>query len=255
MLSFTTAHVAVIALRYKEPDRQRPSRVPWNIRFRGADLPLAAVLGAMGTFAAWVSVVVLHTEARTVGVGWMVVGMVGYFVYRRRIGMDPRVECRIERRAAPEGFEELAYRSALVPIFGTDVNARAMSAAARLAGEDATVDALYVIEVPPQLSLESGMDEEETRAREVLDIARLRARERRLKVRTSIIRTRSAGAALAAEARSRGSDVVYLDTIHAPPSEAVLGPTASYLLRARPCRVVIETDNRLRSSNNGGGPA
>src|SRR4051794_13289231 len=170
MLSFTTAHVAVIALRYNQPDRHRPYRMPWNVRFRGGLLPVSAVLGAIGTFAAWVSVVALHVEARTVGIAWMVVGMVGYFVYRRRQGLDPRVECRIDHGAAPEGFRELAYGSALVPIFGTDVSGEAMRAAAKLAGENATVDALYVIEVPPQLSLDAGMAEEERRAREALDV-------------------------------------------------------------------------------------
>ena len=35
MLSFTTAHVAVIALRIKDPDRERPYRMPWNVRIRG----------------------------------------------------------------------------------------------------------------------------------------------------------------------------------------------------------------------------
>ena len=35
MLSFTTAHAAVIALRFKDPDRDRPYRMPWNIRIRG----------------------------------------------------------------------------------------------------------------------------------------------------------------------------------------------------------------------------
>src|SRR4051794_1886080 len=166
MLSFTTAHVAVIALRYKQPKRHRPYRMPWNVRFRGGLLPVSAALGGIGTFAAWVSVVALHVEARTVGVAWMVVGMAGYFVYRRRLGLDPRESTRIDRRAAPAGFHELAYRSALVPIFGTDVNRDAMRAAAKLAGEGTTVDALYVIEVPPQLSLEAGMNHEERRARE-----------------------------------------------------------------------------------------
>jgi APA family basic amino acid/polyamine antiporter len=246
MLSFTTAHVAVVALRYKQPDRHRPYRAPWNVRFRGGDLPLAAVLGGIGTFAAWASVVALHVEARTVGVAWMAVGMVGYFVYRRHIGMDPRVECRIERRAAPAGFQELAYGSALVPIFGEDVSGRAMAAAAKLAGDNASVDALYVIEVPPQLSLDSGMEDEEALARSVLETARRRGRERKLKVRTGLIRTRSAGAALVEEARRRESEVIYLDTVHAPPSEQVLGPTASYLLRERPCRIVVESDNRLK---------
>ena len=36
MLSFTTAHVAVIALRFKQPDRERPYLIPGNIRIRGA---------------------------------------------------------------------------------------------------------------------------------------------------------------------------------------------------------------------------
>jgi APA family basic amino acid/polyamine antiporter len=251
MLSFTTAHLAVIALRYKEPDHHRPYRMPWNVRFRGGLLPLSAVLGGIGTFAAWLSVVALHVEARTVGVAWMVVGMAGYFVYRRRLGLDPRESTRIDRRAAPAGFQELAYGSALVPIFGTDVNGDAMRAAAKLAGESATVDALYVIQVPPQLSLEAGLDDEERRAREVLDAARLRARESRLRVRTSVIRTRNPGAAIVAEAKARGSDVIYLDTVHAPPSERALGPTALYLLRERPTRVVVETSGGRPRANAG----
>jgi basic amino acid/polyamine antiporter, APA family len=90
------------------------------------------------------------------------------------------------------------------------------------------------------------MEAEERKAREVLDSARLRARDSKLKVRTSLIRTRNPGAALVEEARRRGSEVVYLDTIHAPPSEQALGPTATYLLEKRPCRIVIETDNRVR---------
>src|SRR3954453_16516736 len=132
MLSFTTAHVAIIALRYKEPDRKRPYRSPWNIRFRGAVIPLGAVLGALGTFAAWVSVVVLHTEARTVGIGWMVVGMIGYFWYRRRQGLDPYKPYRVEHPARPADFHELAYRSALVPIFGDDLHAHGLPPAGEL---------------------------------------------------------------------------------------------------------------------------
>src|SRR5205823_13613838 len=42
MLSFTMAHVAVVGLRIKEPDRERPYRMPWNVRLRGRDIPLTA---------------------------------------------------------------------------------------------------------------------------------------------------------------------------------------------------------------------
>jgi basic amino acid/polyamine antiporter, APA family len=252
MLSFTTAHVAIVALRYKDPGRNRPYRVPWNVPFRGGVLPLGAVIGAVGTFTAWVSVVALHKEARTVGIGWMVVGMAAYFWYRRSQGLDLKTEYKMDRGKAPEGFHELAYHSALVPIFGDDVSAGALRRASKLVGEDASVDAIYVIEVPPQLSLDAGMQEEEERAVAILDAARIRARESKLKVRTGVIRTRNPGAALVDEARRRHSDVVYFDMAHAPTPERVFGPITSQLLRERPCRIVIET---TPPSSNGAAPA
>jgi APA family basic amino acid/polyamine antiporter len=241
MLSFTIAHVSVVALRYRQPDRERPYRAPWNVRFRGGDLPLSAVLGAVGTFAAWVSVVVLHGEARIVGVPWMVIGLVGYFVYRRRAGLHPLESARIVHPRRPEDFAELSYRSALVPIFGADVDGHALRAAAKLVGEDATVDALFVLRVPPQLSLGAGMAEEEAAGRAVLETARVRGRQSKLKVRTTLIRTRNPAAAIVEEAERRGSEVIFVSTLHAPASEHALGPTAAYLLERRPCRIVVET--------------
>jgi nucleotide-binding universal stress UspA family protein len=62
-----------------------------------------------------------------------------------------------------------------------------------------------------------------------------------LKVQTRLIRTRNPGAAIVEEAENRDAEIIYLGTNHAPPSERSLGPTASYLLAHRPCRVVIET--------------
>ena len=43
------------------------------------------------------------------------------------------------------------------------------------------------------------------------------------------------------EAVRTKAQVLYLATAHAPPSERALGPTATYLLAQRPCRIVIET--------------
>ena len=40
------------------------------------------------------------------------------------------------------------------------------------------------------------------------------------------------------------SDVIYWSTLHAPAGERRIGPTAVYLLSKRPCRVIIETENR-----------
>jgi APA family basic amino acid/polyamine antiporter len=241
MLSFTTAHASVIALRFKDPTRDRPYKMPGNIRVRGCDLPITAVVGGIGTFAAWVSVILLHVDARYVGIGWMIVGLVGYVVYRRRQGLDLVSDYRIERRERPAFFVELEYRSALVPIFGTDVDASALRAAAKLVGEGALVEAVYILRVPNQLSLDAGLEKEEALGLSVLESAKVTGRKAGLKVQTSLIRTRSPGAAIVEEAQRTGAEIIYLGTAHAPPSERALGPTATYLLAHRPCRVVIET--------------
>jgi APA family basic amino acid/polyamine antiporter len=241
MLSFTTAHAAVIALRVKEPDRERPYRMPWNVRIRGRVVPLTAVLGGLGTFVAWLSVLALHKEARTVGVGWMIVGIGGYLVYRRRAGLDPRAVYKIERPQRPAFFRELDYRSALVPIFGTDVDGRTLISAARLVGEDAAVEAMYILRVPAQLPLDAGLEAEESLGLSVLEVAKVRGRKAGLRVNTRLVRTRNPGATIVDEARRTKAEIIYLGTVHAPPSERALGPTASYLLSHRPCRIVIET--------------
>ena len=241
MLSFTTAHAAVIALRIRDPDRERPYRIGVNIRFRGAAIPVSAVIGGLGTFAAWVSVLALHVDARYVGTGWMVFGLIGYLIYRRSQGFDLTSHHKIERRERPAFFVELEYHSAIVPIFGTDVDASALRAAAKLVGEDATVEAIYILRVPNQLPLDAGLHEEEQLGLSVLESAKIAGRKAGLKVETRLIRTRSPGAAIVEEAHQRNAEIIYLATEHAPPSERALGPTASYLLAHRPCRVVIET--------------
>jgi APA family basic amino acid/polyamine antiporter len=246
MLSFTTAHVAIIALRVKDPGRERPYRTPGNVRIKGFEIPLTAVVGAIGTFGAWIAVVALHAEARVVGIPWMIVGMAAYLIYRRQQGLDPRKHYRIERPERPADFEALDYRTALVPIFGDDVSASALRGAAKLIGSEGVVYAIFVLPVPSQLSLEAGLEAEEGEGRSVLESARIQARRLGIKIRTGLIRTRNPGAAIVEEAERVGSDVIYWSTIHAPAGEKGIGPTATYLLSKRPCRIIIETEPRQR---------
>jgi APA family basic amino acid/polyamine antiporter len=234
LLSFTVAHIAVIALRVKLPDQERPYRMPWNVRIRGASIPLTAVIGGIGTATVWVVVVLTHSEARYVGIPWMVFGMVGYVVYRRSQGLDLRETARIERAERPADFQALGYRTALVPIFGGDVSASALTSAAKLIGEDGVVYAVFVLPVPSQLSLESGLEAEEAEGRAVLESARIKARRSNIKIRTGLIRTRNPGAALVEEA---------------------MRVDAAYLLSKRPCRVIIETENRPARPLEGSGKA
>ena len=244
MLSFTIAHLSIIALRRRRPDVERPYRAPWNVRWRGTEVPLTAVIGAVGTGAAFVSVIVLHPEARIIGTAWLAAGLAGYLLYRRRLGIDPREVQQVRRQERPLDFLEVSYKSALVPIFGTNVDADAMHRAAAVVDPDATVEALYVLKIPQAHGLpDLDFEAEEYEARCVLDIARLQARARGLKVRTKLIRTRNPGRAIVEEALERGSDLIYVSTEHAPSDERLLGPTTRYLLAKRPCRVIVEGGN------------
>jgi basic amino acid/polyamine antiporter, APA family len=245
MLSFTVAHAAIVALRVKDPDRERPYRAPWGLRVGRSVIPLTAVIGGIGTAAAWVAVTTLHGEARIVGIPWMILGMGGYYLYRRSQGLDPRKSYRLARPERPEDFQELDYRTALVPILGDDVSAQALHSAAKLIGSDGVVFAVFVLPVPRQLSLEAGLVEEEAHGRSVLESARIQARRAGIKIRTGLIRTRNPGSAIVEEAERIGCDVIYWSAIHAPAGEHGIGPTAAYLLTHRPCRVIIETDNRV----------
>jgi hypothetical protein len=146
----------------------------------------------------------------------------------------------------PPDFEELGYRTALVPIFGDDVSAVAISHAAKLIGRGGVVYAVFVLPVPSQLSLEAGLEEEEAQGRSVLESARIQARRVGVKIHTGLIRTRNPGAALVGEALRLHSDVIYWSTLHAPAGERRIGPTAVHLLGKRPCRVIIEAEGLTR---------
>jgi APA family basic amino acid/polyamine antiporter len=242
MLSFTAAHVSVIRLRIKEPDRPRPYRGPGTLRVAGRELPLFAVLGGIGTGLAFVTVTLLHLAVAVAGVLWLAFGMALYVVYRKRHGLDLRTTTRAPRHERPPDFEQLEYKIALVPIFGDDVSASALKGAAKLIGRQGVVYAIYVLPVPSQLSLEEGLEEEEAEGRSVLESARIQARRAGIKIHTGLIRTRNPGAALVEEAERVGSDVLYWSTLHAPSGEQRIGPTATYLLSKRPCRIIIETE-------------
>ncbi len=234
MLSFTIAHASVIRLRVKDPERTRPYRGPGTLRLRGREIPLFAVFGGLGTALAFVVVTILHLTVAAAGVFWLALGMLVYIVFRRRQGLDLRTTQRAPRPERPAEFAEFDYRTALVPIFGGDVSAEALGAASKLIGEDGVVYAVFVLPVPSQLSIDEGMEAEESEGRAALESARIQARRAGIKIHTGLIRARNPGAALVAQAEQVGADVIYWSTRHAPLGERGIGPTAVYLLDEAP---------------------
>jgi APA family basic amino acid/polyamine antiporter len=82
VLAYTTAHASIIALRVKEPNLHRPFKIPLNIRIRGRQIPVTAVIGGLATSITWFIVVYTHEIGRIVGFAWLALGLLIYIFYR-----------------------------------------------------------------------------------------------------------------------------------------------------------------------------
>jgi APA family basic amino acid/polyamine antiporter len=89
--SYSLVFVSLLVLRFTDRDTPRSFRVPWNvtIRSRGEayQIPIVGVLGLFGIVSVLVMVILTHPIGRVAGPTWIALGLVGYYVYRRRCGL------------------------------------------------------------------------------------------------------------------------------------------------------------------------
>jgi APA family basic amino acid/polyamine antiporter len=84
LLAFMFSHASIIGLRIKKPEMARPFKLGWNIKIKGRELPLSALIGFLATLLIWLLIMVTQTFSRWVGLGWMVIGLMIFFFYRWR---------------------------------------------------------------------------------------------------------------------------------------------------------------------------
>jgi APA family basic amino acid/polyamine antiporter len=242
MLSFTVAHAAVVALRYKRRDEELIFRARPNLRWRGVDWPLFAVFGGLGTGLSWLVVVVQDSLTRWAGLGWLVAGFVAYAVYRRRLGQPLTETLRAPIPIGPG--VALEYRNVLVPIVHRRESEEAVDLACRLATErGATIAAVTVLEVPLELPLDAPLpDELELRAHDLLDEARAIGDAYGVDVVGRLIRERRAGRAIVDEAERRNSEIIVMGAPRRDVrrrSGRIFGDTVDFVLKNAPCRVMV----------------
>ena len=245
MISFTVAHVSVVALRFKMPDAERPWRTPINIPFRGTSLPVLAVLGGLGTTTVWVVVVMTHATGRAVGLSWMAVGLALYVVYRKVKGYS--LTRTVERVYVPPSMQEdVDYDQILVPITGTWVSDEMMVLACQLATEKgSSIDGLYVIEVPLNLPLDAHLVNERAKAERVLKAAATIADQFKVKFTPHVVTARQAGRAIVDTAAERRSQVIVLGTTRKRRiGNLVFGRTTDFVLDHAPCEVLLNLTPR-----------
>jgi basic amino acid/polyamine antiporter, APA family len=244
MLSFTMAHVSVVALRIKEPDRERPYRAPWNVAIRGHSIPLVSVLGGLGTGIAFIVVCVLNLETLLAGTVWVGLGMATYVLYRRRLGLSAGETHRIVT-PKPVVEHEVEYESVLVAFEDNDYSAEAVSTAVRLAARRRRgIHVLVTITVPPNAPIDAVMPEQEAQAASVIDRARVFG-GRRVTGHWEKVRPGQAGRRVVEEANEIRARAVVMALPPRRTGASLFGRTLETVLTERPCRVIIDSSRAV----------
>jgi APA family basic amino acid/polyamine antiporter len=241
MLSFTIAHVSVVALRLKEPDRERPYRGPGAVHVRGRALPLFALAGGLGTGIAWVVVTVLNLKTLIAGVVWLAIGIATYIVYRRRQGLSLTTTTKV---VVPKAIveREVEYESVLVAFEDGQYSSAAVSTAVKLAARRRRgIHVLVTITMPHSVPIDASMPEAERRAQSTIDSARVLGR-RRVTGHWEKVRPGEAGRRIVDEARMIRARAVVMAVPRRPPGGTVLGRTIETVLQDRPCRIIVESE-------------
>jgi APA family basic amino acid/polyamine antiporter len=237
MLSFTIAHVAIFRLRRRHPDRERPWRPPLNFMWRGYSVPLTAVIGGIGTFAAWVVVISLDLSTLAAGATWMLIGVIIYVLFRRHQELSLTETVKVQS-LEPLGVEEVEYQSVLVAFdddpFNEEMVATAMALGAR---KRRALHVISLLPVPSNLPLDARLDVEERAAQAKVEQAKLQGGQR---VTGGVVRVRpgqSAGAIVEA-AQEIGAAAIVMQLRYRA-GQPVYSKALQTVLAKRPCRVIV----------------
>jgi basic amino acid/polyamine antiporter, APA family len=241
MLSFTIAHVAVIQLRRKHGDVERSWKPPLNFHAFGFEVPLTAVLGGLGTFAAWIVVMALYPTTLLVGIGWMLLGITVYVLYRRNQGLPPTRTVKVVL-PEPLGVEEVEYESVLVGFEDDEAFSPEMVATAvKLASKRRRgIHVHSMMTVPTNLPLDAELPEAETEAQRRVEEAKLIGGAR-VTGHVARVRPGQAGYSVAEEAAEihAAAIVVGLRYRNGVPQ---YDKTLQTVLGERPCRVIVVSE-------------
>jgi nucleotide-binding universal stress UspA family protein len=122
-----------------------------------------------------------------------------------------------------------------------DIGEEMIATAVKLAEEGSSlVVALHVIRVPLDLPLDAPMLEEEERAAASIAEAQLLGADHGVAVKGSVVRARSLGQAIIAEAEKEGADLIVMGSSPRWRRQSrFFSPTVDYVLKTASCEVLI----------------
>lgn len=237
MLAFSMAHLSLIGLRIREPSLARPFKLKGNIMIGRYEIPITAVLGLLATSTVWFIVVIAHPHGRKLGFLWMILGMALYLSYRWKTKMPMLETVEVEKISVPE-FKKIMLKKILVPTLGGQFTENVQIASQIAKDNGAELIALYVIEMPAPLPLDTFLPDRLEKADMALHRAAAIAREYGLNSQTQLIQSREAGSAITDLAKEKNCDLIVLG-VGTRKTQAGFGGTVDYVLKHSPCRVWV----------------
>jgi basic amino acid/polyamine antiporter, APA family len=255
MLSFTIAHVSVIKLRQRYPEKEREWKPPGSVRAFGFDLPLTAVFGGLGTFAAWIVVMALNPRTLVIGAIWMGLGTAIFLLYRRSLGLSPSQTHKV-LLPEPLGVEEIEYQSVLVAFEDDEpFSEQTMVTAVKLAAKRRrAIHVIAIVTVPNHLPLDAPLGPQEEEAQSKIEQAKLIG-GLRISGHVHRVRPNQAGHSIAEEARQLKASALVMGLRYRN-GEPLYGKTLQTVLAERPCRVIVvgEPEQARAAAPHGGPP-
>jgi APA family basic amino acid/polyamine antiporter len=256
MRSFTIAHCSLVMLRWRlarSRMRQIPGDIeveqeerwylaPFNVRVRGIDLPIFAIIGGLGTFAAWIAVMALHLATLLIGTIWLAIGMTIYYFFRRAKGLS-LTETTVIRLPTPAGATPVEYAGVVVAFEEGTFSETAIATALKLAShKKSDLRVIVTVNVPQHLDIDASLPEAEATAQAIIEEARQWAgRGQRIKGEVAKVRAGEAGHRIVREALGVHAEAIVMPMPHHRPAGKLLSRTLEIVLTKRPCRVIIDS--------------
>jgi APA family basic amino acid/polyamine antiporter len=107
LLSYIMVNISLIVLRNTEPQAYRAWKVPGEVIVRWGRrkliLPPVSVIGTLSCLSIWLLIIIYHPAGRLLGAAWLIVGLTGFFAYRRLRAL-PVLSRETGKSIAPSGY-------------------------------------------------------------------------------------------------------------------------------------------------------
>jgi APA family basic amino acid/polyamine antiporter len=238
-IAFFATHASLIVMRWKKPHQRKLFKVPFNIKIKGREIPITAVLGALATLAVWILVIITKPEGRNLGIVWMLIGLAMFFWYRKKKNIPASAQVTIEKIEISK-FTPLSIKKILVPLgFGTQIET--VQVACELAKlHSASIHLIHIIDIPSTLPLNTLFPDKVEKGTHLLRTGEALVLDYGLNVEVELIRSRRIEEAILQIIRQRSFDLVILGTMKSTlKSPKGVSEITEKILSESPCRVWI----------------